>query len=70
MTEKEFKSLKVGDLIRNKYNIYYIIEVRDNCFIIRSSTSNNCGIASEPSPWTKIKNNKVIILGGQNEKGT
>lgn len=68
MTDKQFQSLKIGDLIRNKYNVYYISDIKNNCYIIKSADNNNWGIASEPRSWTKVKQNKIIILGGQYEK--
>lgn len=70
MTEKQFQSLKVGDLIRNKYNVYYISDIKNNCYIIKSADNNNWGIASSASAWIKVNKSKVIILGGQYEKCT
>lgn len=70
MTEKEFNNLKVGDLIRNKYSIYVITEVKKGCYVIRPESENNWGLATEPESWTKVKQKNVIILGGQYEKRT
>ena len=34
MTDKQFQSLKIGDLIRNKYNVYYISDIKNNFYSI------------------------------------